>query len=317
MHDGNGTSLVYTDFVNREQQIAYLHDTARALDKRALVVEGRDGIGKTRLLGEFHAECRQTDRASVYVDLGEHVTEPDYWHTLFEFPNQLGVPHFQPLRRAFKEIGQKLDELRLPAPGHAAETGATAPAGRTDAADQAADEGNGGLEVGRDLIAPYANIAGRDIHIVYNLIRNGDPEDAGWVRRELSMALQECLLAYIQEKPLVILLDHWDRANDDTRPWIQQTLVKWHLHGTLRRSLLVIAHNNRPDWYEPRNDLDVVTVDELPEDAVHRYWTDICKLPGKELPSNLTLFAYPRLLVMAAQEVARNHGIVLEIMTTE
>ncbi len=314
--------LVYRDFVNREEQRKFMHEVVLNADRQILLVEGYEGIGKTKLLKEFHAECSHLDLAAVYIDLSERRHDPDYWRILFAFPHQYPQA-FATFDQTFAQIRNEANTIRQMTPLPKVDRSEVEPTGQenkhswwqrtikklrsrqgkpTVSIDKKAPQI--GLNVQGSLNAPYANIAGRDL---YYLVQNGSWEDKVWVRQALTLGFQQCLQALAVEKKVILLLDHWEKGEEDTKQWVQDCLLPWCLTRPFPNVLYVIAHDldgGKPDWFEQRSEYGVIQVEALPEEAVRFYWTEICHLPISRL-GPLEQYSNPQILVLAAKDVAR------------
>jgi hypothetical protein len=125
------------------------------------------------------------------------------------------------------------------------------------------------------------------------------------VREKITSAFKECLETLAEQKNLVLLLDHWEAANDETRRWLQDELLQWVLDGVPPRLVIVVACELQPNWYQRRRDIAPLEIAELPEAAVRLYWIEKKHLPEDKLIGGLSLYGYPALLVMVASELER------------
>lgn len=283
---------VYEDFVNREEQIALLHKAVSGLAWRVVLITGRKGIGKTSLLSEFQAEAASFDLNLAQVDLARRLSEQGYWSVILQVAGQLGWETFANLARAQQDAGRFLPAR----PGEA-----QAPPGAQAAVLQAVSGGrSGGIDFSASVHAPGAVFAGRDVNY---LIQYGDPKEQSSVRAMLTGAFKADLLASGQRRRLVLMLDHWEAANDETRLWLTDHLARWFLLERSLPAVLVVASADPPDWYQRRQDIAPLEMGKLPDAAVREYWRKQ-GLPPERLGEPVSLYGLPELLVLFAKEVS-------------
>jgi hypothetical protein len=289
--------FVYEDFVDRNEEIAFLHSAIKNLDQRVILLEGQLGSGKTSLLEEFHAEIPAAGFTSVYIDLSQRTFETGYLFVVLEFPNQLGPQYFTKLIQSIRQI-----RLELTTPARERLPEGIEPAPQSQGM---AGESGGGIDIHGDLHAPYANIAGRDIIQIINQLPNLDSTDNFFIMTELTTAFQGCLIQLSSDREVVFLLDHWEECNDQTRQWIQDHLIKWTLRRQLSKAILVIASLEKPGWYRKRRDISPLELGDFSEEAIRSFWVDVHGLPLEALGEDLSLYAHPARLVLEATRLAQ------------
>lgn len=293
-------AFLYQDFVDREEQLRFLHQSVEQLNWRIVLIRGRAGIGKTTLLNEFLAEAHKNQSNVVSIDLSQDFKEQSYLSIILDVQRQLGFSGFERLDRILHEARSfrpPAHELHVPV-----------------AADQNqaymgkdAQSGSSGPRIVFEspVVAPDSQFAGRDIINLYQVILYGDPFEQASIRVNVTQAFLQDLLIICQQRKLVLTLDHWESANHELHAWLWENLLQWTLQQPTPQMVVLVVCQDLPGWYQKRVEIASLELVELPEEAVRLYWIEKQKLPEANLEKNLGLYGYPLLMVMAALETAR------------
>jgi hypothetical protein len=231
------------EYVDREQQQALLRDMLCGRDPaRVLVIADASGQGKTDLLLRMRVNCRE-DETRVPVLLAD----------LRDLSTPFGV-----VERATK-AGANMDVVAQVLAGYVEEYER-----RTSTSYVQIDQG--GASVVNDVsvegpVAPGAVVAGQYVTA---------PAPAGvssW------SAQQQCCLAFLRDLeawddgPLVLLVDHFNKATPGLREWVDEKLVRPCTRGELGSLVVVLA--STPDTaprYDPGPLVRYSTLDPLDSD---------------------------------------------------
>lgn len=287
---------IIEDFVNRTDQLALLWDIVdQKAEHRILVVEAEGGMGKTYLFKEFRAECLEGRLEGVSLDFDARYEDPGYMYVIKETWNQLGSEGFDQLaktieqtvagslRRNGEQGWQDLQSARQPAPKTMPEL-----AGEPAAAAASSLRGSSPINVSGETIN-IRDVAGRDINYFIQVIHREDPYVQIQAQNWITEAFRQCLIQVTAERRIVFFIDHWQKAETETRRWLANSLVKWAADGLLAKACVVIAGLQGVDL-EPRRLLKRIPLDEFDDEAIQFYLVNICGVPVEEVP-NFTRFA--------------------------
>ena len=297
---------IIEDFVNRTDQLTFLWEMVhQKVDPRILVFEAEDGMGKTYLLKEFRAECQDQRLEVVSLDFEERYEDPGYMYVIKETWSQLGPVGFDLLAKTIEETvamslkkdgqsgWQALQSEQRAAPEIVQET-----------TDQpvAAGTSPGGQRGGVNIYAgtnTLRDVAGRDINHFIQVINLEDPFVQTQARTRITEAFRQCMALIASERNIVFFIDHWQKAETETRRWLDSSVVKWTSAGLLLRACVVIAGREGVEL-EPRRLLKRIPLPELDEASVQLYLVDIYGLPAEEVPNFIRIAGgMPFLLNMA------------------
>lgn len=299
---------IIEDFVNRTDQLTLLWDMARqSVDPRILIFEAESGMGKTYLLKEFRAECQDQSLEVVSLDFEERYEDPGYMYVIKETWSQLGSVGFDLLAKTIEETvtvslkkdgqsgWQTLQAEREAPPEIMQET-----TGQPGVIDRPASGQSGGVNIYGGTNT-FRDVAGRDIIHFIQVIHQEDPFVQMRARTWITEAFKQCLALITAERDIVFFIDHWQKAETETRRWLDTSLVKWIAAGILPRACLVIAGLEGVDL-EPKRLLKRIPLPELDEAAIQLYLVDICGLPAEEIPNFMRVAGgMPFLLNMAVK----------------
>jgi hypothetical protein len=303
---------IIEDFVNRDDQLTLLWDMAhQKVEPRILVVEAEAGMGKTYLLKEFRAECRDERLEVVSLDFDERYEDPGYMYVIKETWSQLGPLGFDLLAKTIKEAtagGMKRDGQEdwqtLPFERQVSPGIVPPVISQPEGAGVTPGVQNGGLNIYGGTNT-FRDVAGRDIVHFTQVIYHEDPFVQMQARNWITEAFKQCLVQITAERSICFFIDHWQEAEMETRRWLANSLVNWTADGLLGRAGVIVAGLEGVDL-EARRLLKRIPLPELAEDAIHIYLVDICGLPAEEVP-NFTKFAggMPYLLNMGIKRWRR------------
>ncbi len=249
---------IIEDFVNRGSELNYLWRMAqREVEPRILAVEGLWGIGKTELLSEFIAECREKQIELVHIDFDERDADPGYMYVIFETMIQLGPDGFDHMFDTLRIIRtQSLGDLVRKAAGDFDEAAKEPPESLNNAETRAEqDEERKNSDEHRELAEPgrtggvniyggrntFRDVAGRDINYFIQVVEKEDPyvqiKVPGWIAKALNI----CLAQISAERQVLFFFDHWEKADGDTRKWVVRSIFKWAADDALGNSVIVVA----------------------------------------------------------------------------
>jgi len=298
-------AYIYKDFVNRDDQLKTLRNATKQ-SIHLIVIEGRQGIGKTLMLKEFHAGIRKIGTKSVYIDLGRYKTQHGYLDIISQVPNQVGVHQFSILSQALQELDQQFQG------GKEASSEMVSRTNTIQLPSNAEISGvrSGGIDVARDLYAPFAKIAGRDMYNVVNITYMGAKNDRSFIQFKITNAFLECLSAWNPKSPFYLLLDHWEESNGETRSWVFDHLITWSLNEQIPGVVLVIACDCKPGWFNARIDTSYIRMPRLPDEAVRFFWVRLKGLPANIMETNKYFFGRPLLMSRLAQAFKEDQEVV-------
>ena len=295
---------IIEDFVNRTDQLALLWDVAgRSVDPRILVFEAEGGMGKTYLLKEFRAECQEEHIEVVSLDFEERYEDPGYMYVIKETWGQLGPA-------GFDRLAQSIEETIAASLKHDGQSGWQAPQAErqvvpepvqeTAAAGPSTGAQSGGVNIYGGTNT-FRDVAGRDFIQFIQVIHREDPFVQMQARTRITEAFKQCLEQITAERSIVFFIDHWQKAEMETRRWLDHSLVQWTAGGLLPRACIVVAGLEGVDL-EPKRLLKRIPLQELDEGAIRLYLVDICGLPAEEVPNFIRVAGgMPYLLNMAVK----------------
>jgi hypothetical protein len=163
----------------------------------------------------------------------------------------------------------------------------------------------GGISVEGDLTVYGANIAGRDMIQVYQVILNGAPEDQPILRQIMTAAFQECLAEICQQRKVILLIDHWEVvASRELANWIREHLIFWVQNKQPGLLVVLLSSTETPAWFQKRSDNHDLQLSFLPMEAVKQYWVNIKGLPADKIDET---FTYPQAMVSSARALELLH----------
>jgi hypothetical protein len=282
---------ILEDFVNRSDQLTLLWQIARQqTDPRILVVEAEGGMGKTYLLKEFRAECREERLEVVYLDFNDRYEDPGYMYVIKEAWSQLGPFGFDSLAKMIDEIvsgnikkNGQTGWQDFQAERQVTRVPARAILNQPFDAMEAGSGQSGGVNIYGGSHT-FRDIAGRDLVHLTQVIYHEPPFVQTQARNWITEAFKQCLVQITAERSIVFFIDHWQKAESELHHWLANSLIKWTADGLLARACIVVAGEERVGL-EPRRLLKRILLPELAEDAVQLYLVNICGLPAEEVPN--------------------------------
>lgn len=275
--------LLIEDFVNREEQLATLWQMVRQeVSQRVLLIYAPTGMGKTYLLDEFQDECQAEGIACARIDFAESADQ-NYLTIVLQVRSELGTEGFEPLNQAIEKA--RTDAAWETVPGPTAATrveGPPAEGGRLS--------GRGGGVDFRGPATIYGDVIGRDaIYHITQIIQRDDPVVQQVIQADITDAFHECLAELTAARQVVFLIDSWERATTDTGDWLRRHLLKWILDKKLPGAVAAVGGSQVPDLQRPPRGIRRLTLDGLPKEAVHMYWTEKYGLPAEDVPHVIRL----------------------------
>lgn len=236
------------EYVDRERQQDLLRDMIDGRDEaRVLVVTDSSGQGKTDLLLRLRVNCREgaTRTPVLLADLRD-----------------LSTPFGAVERAASHDANMDVVKRIL--------TGYAAVYERRSSAVSYRIEGPPGDVDNRVLSTGTVEAGG----VVAGQYFASPPQPTGLESR---IAQQECCLAFLgdlacwTDSPLVVLVDHFNKAKPSLQAWVDEELVRPCLRGELGRVIVVLASTPDVvpayDRFRPR--VHVTRLDPLHTDPVH------------------------------------------------
>lgn len=286
------------DFVNRTEQLGLMWQMAhKEIEPCILIVEARFGMGKSYLMKEFQAECREEGIELVSLDFEEKYEDPGYIYVVKEIWTQLGQQGFDPLTQVLQETmsrsGQEQAAGLFPT-----RTGVNAP--DTDKQHESPSAGqSGGVNIYGGTNT-FRDVAGRDINYFIQIIQKEDPFVQEKAKLWISDALEKCLVQIAAERKVVFLIDNWQQADPDTRKWLARSLIKWAADGSLCNANIVITGVDVPD-VDPRRRIHREILPEFEESAAYTYLTEKCGLPVSDITEIIHVAGgFPLMLYLAS-----------------
>jgi hypothetical protein len=296
----NAIEPVQPDFVNRGEQLTFFWKMAeQCVTKRIMLVRARFGMGKTYLLKEFRAECKDQRIQVVFLDLKDRYEDPGYMQIVREIVTQLGGKGFDQLINTLQTLPETINRKiaqdiqqgvlnRLPTDPQMGPPLTRPPNEPTPLplTGELPRQRSGGIDISGGQNT-FRDVAGRDL--INNFIQvfyREDPYVQTLARFQVTEALKDCLVRITTQNKIVFLIDHWSDEGFDCdkelRIWLEQTLVEWTANCTLPQSCTVIAGDEGTSL-EARRCMEWVELDDLPPEAVYHYIVKINHIPESEL----------------------------------
>jgi hypothetical protein len=285
-------------FVNRTQEIdrlkSALNSEGPEKDLMALVY-GRPGIGKTQFLAKYLLLGRHTDMRTAYVDLQGR----DYLGLISEIIEGLGKRGFEEMETTYDAIR---DRSRIGVTRSAIENlqEKLQVSQSVPVSEQAAGISFMGSVTGRDqyFVNGPMTITEPKIENIFNINLN-EPERVKELNQErITLAFQSCLSAIAREQPIVLLLDHWENANDPLRNWLNDHLLKWASQFVLRKALVVLTRESLPDELVDQTGILPLAMPPFSREVALEFWKKN-DLPAEDfdtIPEEI--YSVPRILAL-------------------
>ena len=287
---------IYPYFVDRDDELKSLHRAINGVDIRAMWIVGEFGIGKTKILNELKADLQKQQVRVVHIDLSKKHRNLGYMFVITETRNDLGRSGFEPVSDAIWELNPT-DNVPQP-------SGTPAQLEQLRNILSNVNEAKPGrIEFHQDADIKQSQLAGNAILNWNNYY--GHQRDQDWITDEISLIFRDCLFAVSQQERLIFIIDHWEKATGDLQSWFEQYLLAWCLDQDEFNAVIFLGCEHLPDWYEEREDVQLLPIGNLPEEAVHQYWVLLRKLPPESLGiQNSANLRNPSVLARCAQDVA-------------
>lgn len=229
---------VRTDFVDRTDEITQLDQVLnmQGLEKDSLVLlHGLSGIGKTQLLAMYLRLCNFNNVRIAYVDL----TARGYLSLIDEIIEGLGGEGFEELDEVYDRVLGRF-QLKQAEMAAASISAPSVPPGA-------------GLVFNQPLAGEQqifvngnANFNNPKITQIFNFQLDEPQKVQDQNQSKITRTFCDCLRALARTQPIVLLLDHWDKASDPLKLWLDEHLIEWTTHLTLKKALVVVARQSMP-----------------------------------------------------------------------
>ena len=304
--------LVCRDFTNRDDELKKFRElfTAESFDRDSVVLlYGQEGIGKTQLLARYLRECNFNSISIAYVDLAGL----DYLGLIDRIINGLGKSGFEHFDA---ELDRVLDRLL-------GQSKLLADKAQTHVqSEQAARmvETAKGVVFNQSVSAEYqlfvggnANFNDAKITQIFNFQLDEPINVQDQNRKDITQAFYDCLRAIAKERPFVILLDHWEKVNDDLKGWFEQHFVIQPAELVLNKAQVILAHEDFPTIYANKMGIKTLPVPPFDREAALKFWMK-CGLPADAFDT-LTPERYgiPAFLMMEVDKYQLRHKLSKEI----
>jgi len=263
---------VRRDFVNRTSEIQKLQSIliAEGIDKDSFILlHGRQGLGKTQLLARYLRLCNSDNICIAYVDL----PNKDYLGLIDEIEEGLGKKGFEPLDIVYDDILSqfKIEDRPVDAKGIQAQM---QPAPSGEASGQAPGIVFNQPVSGENQFFVSGNLVFNNPKItqIFNLQLNESEWVQGFNQKKITNAFHDCLHGIAQERPYVILLDHWEGATDPLKNWLKAHLFEWAAELYLRKALVVLAREDMPEEYKNQMGILELAVQPFDRQAALEFW---------------------------------------------
>ncbi len=284
-------------FIDREGEIDDLKQGVESCGWRCLLVYGRKGMGKTRLLEKFRDDFSGPRPTFFYCDLIPEPKQPpqDYFLVTVAFLGRFGAAKLPRLSQALKnwlqaQRSRQTDEPQARSPVET-DTSPEAPGSQPGQAPH--------YTFTRGVDARWAQFISAEMVIQVYLNSQDTPRnEQDGMQIELTLALKEDLRELCQQEALVLLFDHWEAASPLTRNWLASEIFRWVLSEPTLDIQLIAASAVSPEWYTQTTKIKPIRVDPLPEDEVRAYWRSL-GLPEEDFAP---LYTTPAMLVTAVEE---------------
>lgn len=264
------------DFVNRDLALTALWSMVRLeTEHRILVIHGRDGIGKTSLLKQFREECQREKTACGLLNFAE-LLDQSYLGVTLDLEEQLGP-------KGFEHLDQVIAETSELGPWAVVGAESVVPELARSVVEPAIASGRGGGVDFYDQTTVYGDVVGGHQINLIRMSRSEDPRTQRLIRTRVTDALRDCLIAFSAARPVVILLDSWHEALEDTRRWLQDHLLSWIVREELPQVVVAITCKEVPDLERLPRGAPQFRLRGLSRDAVELYWVKKRRLPSDEV----------------------------------
>ena len=258
-------------FVNRIEEIDQLNLLlgSEAPEKDFLVLMyGQHGIGKTEVLVKYLTLVSQRDNLRIaYVDLRNR----DYMGLIEEMVEGLGKTGFEDLYKTLDAIFSQLqvDQLALERLREQLHLGG--PPSLTEGSGITFNEG---ASAGRDMyfVNGPANFVDSRFEYIINIDSREPEKVEEFHQNRITLAFQSCLMSITQTQPVVLLLDHWDDANDYLKIWLNDHLLKWASQWKLKKALLVLCQIALPESMEDMQGILPLAIPPFSREIALEFW---------------------------------------------
>ena len=259
-------------FVNRTNEVDRLNSALNAEGPEKdsfVVVHGPQGIGKTQLLAKYLRLCNYENIRIAYVDLNNK----DYLGLISEIVEGLGKLGFEDLEKAFDVIlSRSQTELGQATAERAQEL---VRAGRSiPTVEQIARINFEGPVTGRDQFFINGTVTINDpkIENIFNIHLQDSERAQERDQERITLAFQSCLSAIATDRPIALLIDHWEGATDSLKIWLNAHLLKWAAQFQLKRALIVLSQAILPEEFEDKAGILPLAIPPFTREAALEFW---------------------------------------------
>ena len=268
---------IIEDFVNRERYLDILWQALNQnIHKRIILIPGDEGIGKTYLLEEYHAECKQGKIPCVRIDFLESANRT-YLGIVHAVRMQLGANGFAHLDNTVRQNLAPSSQEKLLLPPAALDVAHQVDASRSSGERSGGVDFSGPAQIGHD-------VAGRDIIYLFQIIQREEPQVQEDVQGRITEALRSCLIELASTQSIAFLFDSWELAPTATRDWLSANLFAWALDKELPKGVVIVAGFQVPYVSRLQIRVESLMLTYLSEEAVRIYWVEKRGLSPEEVP---------------------------------
>lgn len=299
------------DFVNREPQLKALWQVIQGKTPQQIVlIRGESGMGKTRLLSECLAQCRDQSLTCGWIDFAEPL-EQGYLSFILQLWEQIGANGFEAVEQSIQQLST-LGRWET-ANAAASPMTPTAPPSATPpsaAMSHQVTATTGTIGDNAQVVIGVGNtvIRAETIQHVALIINHDDWWMQSHVQTQITAAFQAALTKCTAERKVILFLDSWNQDSPTTelRQWLLRTLFQWVARKLLPNLILILAGHEETTLQrlaQPPVHLELAELDAI---AIRTYWRDLRQLPVEEVEDIIKYSqGFPLLMVMLANRRAR------------
>lgn len=259
------------DFVGRQRELEAIWRVIHLQEPyRVMFVVAAAGLGKTRLLSEVRDQCRETKHDHVWCDLAETDKDLPYFDIAQTISDELGPEDFDLFQDAFEDIADDRTQRKESVTGLAQQL--------IDEIEGLLAKSPGGAHVSQSLINSAArNVVGGNLVEISRLVleMRPNPYTERWVQDLVTATLQDCLAKASARREIVLLFDHWDRAEATAdRLWLRKSVIDWISENKLDKATIVIASRDGREVPPRGRYLDILNLPPLSDQEVAEYWVE-------------------------------------------
>jgi hypothetical protein len=254
--------------------------------QRILLLQGAEGMGKSCLVQRLRHECRQRQLRTALLDFRSSapLDQPD--QVIRQLRTEIGGVFARQLEQVETQIRQDFASVAAaPLLMNWLGGGGPAPAGghRINLSGQ--------VEVGGDVVGGD-KITIANPTIVLNPNGGFDLGQAEAQTRR-STAFRAALAAALATEPLVLFIDHFEKASTEAKLWLRQHILGLHLEGTgngtdgFDKLWIVAAGRSVPLQEETaswRDRLQLQPLAPFPNDIIAAFWVEKRGRRAEDIP---------------------------------